>query len=620
MKKIIYYLATITLLFNLTACNDILNQMPHNSISGSIMWTTEAQVDQGVTGVYFSLKDPVQGSQIVGENRNIGYYGFDAFGMTGQGSYAISNLLNTGVNPSNTRFSFTWKWCYDGINRANEAITNIPNVEMDEAKKGRLIAECKILRAFFYSRLNELFGSGGIGVPLYLEVVSPDEFTKSQSSEAEVWAQIIQDLTEAINEPNLKTNDIGGEGRVNRGFAYGLRGKAYLINKEYTKAADDFEKVSTCGYALFPDYQKLFKVENERCEEMLFALQYIAEPGYGSYIQKYCAPRQAGGKNARGCWTDVQIAPSLVDLYEVVVDNNTVKSFAWSDFFPEWDTMPVNDRRVFFIRDRDFEGKEVHSTITTIINTQLNSVSDNYKNLYSPTENEKRLEKAYSNRDPRMNYNIIVPYSHFTGVNSNSSAEAECIYRWPVTGMHYADQPSAENNLREGMLPSISPNAFGNCLYMFRKFLGVGLELQYRDANPIDEPIMRYADVLLMWAEALVESGDLAGAMDKVKQVRDRAGVPTMASSFSDQTTARNYVRDERRRELVGEGVNFFDEMRWRTLKKTKFDKRYPQVVWGGQTGGTTYDWIGDQWYTWPVPKAEIELNPNLKPTPGWTY
>ena len=97
-----------------------------------------------------------------------------------------------------------------------------------------------------------------------------------------------------------------------------------------------------------------------------------------------------------------------------------------------------------------------------------------------------------------------------------------------------------------------------------------GLEYLRREQNPVDEPIIRYADVLLMWAEALVEKNDLAGAMAKVKEVRDRAGIPTMASSFSDQTTARNYVRDERRREFVNEGINFFDEMRWRTLKENK--------------------------------------------------
>ena len=258
----------MVVLLNFTACMDILDQMPNDSISGGSMWTTEAQADLGVIGVYSSIQNPVQGGQLVGQGLAIGNYAFDAFGMTGQGSYGINNLFTTGVNPSNERFSFTWKWCFDGIHRANNAIAYIPEIKMDDEKKGRLIAECKVLRAFFYSRLNELFGNGGLGVPLYLEPAAPEEFTKGQSSEAEVWNQIIKDLTEAINEPNMKNNDIEGEGRTSRGFAYSLRGKAYLITKEYDKAAADFAKVSECGYTLYSDYKELFKeIGRASCRE-----------------------------------------------------------------------------------------------------------------------------------------------------------------------------------------------------------------------------------------------------------------------------------------------------------------------------------------------------------------
>jgi len=116
-------------------------------------------------------------------------------------------------------------------------------------------------------------------------------------------------------------------------------------------------------------------------------------------------------------------------------------------------------------------------------------------------------------------------------------------------------------------------------------------------------------------------AGDLQQAMEKVKMVRDRAGVPTMASSFASQAVARNYVRDERRRELMGEGVNFFDEMRWRTLRETKFSAGHTHTMWGGTTlGNQLYNWAGDHFYTWPVPRAEREMNPNLNPTPGWVY
>jgi hypothetical protein len=619
----------IAVLSSSIACTDILETAPYNQLASSSMWTSEELVDQGVIGVYYSLQRPLQGSGIVGEGVNIGYYGFDVLGMSGQGSYNVSNLFIESVDPSNTRFTFTWKWCYDGVHRANDAIANIPNAPMDEEKKGRLVAECKILRAFFYSRLNELFGGNGLGVPLYTEPVSPSECNRIQTPEAEVWAQVIADLTDAINEPALPNNQIQGEGRVSKGAAYSLRGRTYLITKEYDKAVADFAKVGECGYRLFAptgtpgDYKQLFKLANERCEEMIFSVQYIEDPaGYGSRIQKYCGPFQAGSKDSRGCWTDLQVTPALVDLYEVKVNENTVKQFDWNDYFPQWNNLSINDRKVFFIRNTLFEGEAISSGTTSGINTQLSSLSSqSIKDLYLPEGNEERIRTVYDNRDPRLEYNVITPYATFTGVNSNSTATGEYILRWPVTGKYYVDQANAECNLRPGMLTSLAANAQAKLLYIHRKFIGEGLEYERRQDNPVDEIIIRYADVLLMWAEALVELNDLQGAKAKVKAVRDRAGMPTMDSHFANKETARNYVRDERRREFVNEGVNFFDEMRWRTLKETKFSQTFAQLVWGAQSsGGTLYQWPGDYWYIWPVPKAEIELNPELQRTPGWTY
>ncbi|MBV4360553.1 RagB/SusD family nutrient uptake outer membrane protein [Pinibacter aurantiacus] len=630
MKNIIYLAAIICALISMPACEKILDQSPHDKISSGTMWTTESLVDQGVIGVYYSLQHPVLSDGIIGTSTNIGYYGYEGFGMSGQGEYNMNNLFSSAVTPGNSFFSFTWKWCYDGVHRANSAIANIPAAPMNEDKKKRLVAECKVLRAFFYMRLNELYGREGLGVPIYTKPISPSDANKGQSPEADVWALVIQDLTDAINEPSLAKNQIQGEGRASKGAAYALRGRAYLLTKKYDLAAADFAKVGEMGYSLYPDYKQLFKVGQERCQEMILSVQYIEDPtGYGTGLQKYCAAFQQGSKDSRGCWTDLQITPALVNLYEEKVDANTVKPFSWSDYIPEWDAISAlgtANRKVFFIRDQKVNGTVIHSTITNAVNTELNKLNATAKALYLTEGNEARLKKAYENRDPRLTYNVVTPYSNFKGVNSNSTAEGMYTYRFPVTGKYYIDQSGAEPNLNTGLpgtyYTSGSCNAQAEFKYIHRKFVGDGLEYARREQNPVDEPIIRYADVLLMWAEALVEMNDLNGAMDKVKQVRDRVTMPTMASSFADQTTARNYVRDERRRELVGEGVNFFDEMRWKTLKQTKFDQKVAQHAWGGteSTGGTTYEWIGDYWYTWPVPKAEIELNKNLTPTPGWVY
>lgn len=634
MKKIFNLLALAAVLGTSTACTDILDTAPYDKLSSGTMWTTEESVDQGVIGVYYSLQRPFHGDKFIGANAMIGYYGYDALGMAGQGEYGMQNLFTKSVNPSNGFFLKTWQWMYDGVHRANAAIAGIQNAPINDAKKARLVAECKVLRAFFYDRLNILFGNGGLGVPLYTEPVNPSECNKGQSSEQEVWAQVIQDLSDAIAEPNLPDNQIQGEGRVSKGAAYALRGKAYLLTKEYDKAIADFAKVGDCGYKLFPNYRQLFKVANERCEEMILSVQYIEDPtGYGTGIQKYCAAFTQGAKDSRGCWGDLQVTPAVVNLYEEV-DGQTVKKFAWEDYLSDWKKVTDMEaaeghtkyRKVFFIRDKYVNGQEIHSTVTKAIDTELAKLPKEIQAIYLPEGNEARLKTAYAHRDPRLAYNVVTPYADYLGVNSNSTAEAWYTFRWPVAGKYYADQASAEPNANPNLPDSYYASGFMNAQaefkYIHRKFIGEGLEYQRREQNPVDEPIIRYADVLLMWAEALVEKGDLSGAMSKVKEVRDRVGIPTMASSFSDQTTARNYVRDERRREFVNEGVNFFDEMRWRTLKETKFDEKVAQHAWGGSesTGGTVYDWIGNQWYTWPVPKSEIELNPNLTRTPGWEY
>lgn len=633
MKKNINLLVMAALMGAATSCTEILDTAPNNQLSSGTMWTTEESVDQGVIGVYYSLQRPFNGSGVIGAGVKIGYYGYDAYGMTGQGEYGMGNLFTASVNPSNNVFLGTWQWCYDGVHRANAAIAGIANAPIKEEKKGRLIAECKVLRAFFYDRLNILYGNNGVGVPLYTEAINPADCNKGQSPESEVWAQVIQDLTDAINEPNLPDNGIGGEGRVSKGTAYALRGKAYLITKEYAKAAADFEQVGKCGYKLFPDYRKLFKVENERCEEMILSVQYIEDPtGYGTAIQKYCGAYTQGSADSRGCWCDLQVTPALVNLYEEI-DGNEVRDFAWEHYLSDWKTVTDMEaaeghtkyRKVFFIRDKYVNGMEVHSTVTKAIDAELSKLPDYIQAFYLPEGNEARLKEAYAHRDPRLAYNVVTPYANFLGVTSNSSAEAWYTMRWPWI-RYYADQASAEPNanpdLPDDYYASGGSGVVSEFKYVHRKFIGEGLEYQRREHNPVDEPIIRYGDVILMWAEALVEMNDLNGAMDKVKMIRDRVGIPTPAAKFADQATARNYVRDERRRELVNEGVNFFDEMRWRTLKETKFSQVNSQHVWGGKesTGGTTFVWIGDQWYTWPVPKSEIELNPNLTKTPGWEY
>ncbi|MDE7237252.1 MAG: RagB/SusD family nutrient uptake outer membrane protein, partial [Paramuribaculum sp.] len=101
MKKIFNIVAVAAALGVMTSCTDILDTAPYDKLSSGTMWTTEESVDQGVIGVYYSLQRPFSGSGFIGASSMIGYYGYEALGMTGQGEYGMQNLFTKSVNPSN---------------------------------------------------------------------------------------------------------------------------------------------------------------------------------------------------------------------------------------------------------------------------------------------------------------------------------------------------------------------------------------------------------------------------------------------------------------------------------------------------------------------------------------
>lgn len=646
MRKALLSLFFIAnMVFAFVRCSeDTLDTSPYNTLASANMWQTEALCEQGLSGVYSALKG--WGPSVANAGGS-GNYLFDILGMTSQGNYDNNGgFFRTGVTASSYLLTQSWVNFYRGVYRANDAITGISVAPIDEEAKGRMVAEAKFLRALFYFHLNALYGGNGIGVPLYIGNVNANEYTEGQTPEMDVWEQVIIDLTEVIDEPNLPDNYVNRpDGRVSKGAAYALRGKAYLYRaqskgwqgidgtSDFQSAVADFAKVGDMGYGLFTptgtpaDFKRLFKVENENSNEMIFSVQYIEEPtkAFGINRSKFLGTFQTGGADNAGSWTDIQVRPHMAELYEVKIDNSTTKPFEWDEFIEGYSSFPDAQREVFFLRDKKHNGTEIHSKVTAAVDRRLNSsVLSSVKGKYLEEGNEDRIRSVYADRDPRLRYSIICPYDTMMGVDANPPTgrdEPLYVMRWPwAAGKAYTNGVGSDN-LIPGILPDLTANS-ENLFYVHRKFIGEGLEFQYRQSNPIDEPLIRYADALLMWAEALVELNQLQEAQAKVKLVRDRVGMPTMAENFASQDIARDYVRDERRREFVNEGINFFDEMRWRTLKETKFDMTDAgtQRAWGAPSSSVKISWPGDFYYVWAVPKSEVDKNPNLTKTEGWIY
>ncbi|WP_416440197.1 RagB/SusD family nutrient uptake outer membrane protein [Phnomibacter sp. MR] len=580
------------LLFTTAACllgsckKDLLNTAPYDQLASETMWTSDNLTELGVNGIYNALRLGQNTSSASG----LELYQYDRFSFIGQTRDAQAMLQGT-IQPSDGLFSANWQNFYEGVIRANDAITNIPAKSPSAPeKKGRLLAEAKFLRAYFYFRLNQVWK----GVPLYLEPVAYNEFNKPRETEQTIWDAVVKDLTDAINEPNLPNKYAKGNanfGRVSKSAAHALRGKVYMYMSKWAEAAADFQKVKDLGHSLFPNYQQLFTEVNEQSDEMIFSIQNIGVSGLGSTTQFFCGTRSSFGS----CWNTYFVSPNLVDLYE----KSDGSKFNWDAVLPGYSSMSPAARQVFFLRD---------NMTTTERNAAAGRGADMTK--YLPAGNEARIRQAFEGRDPRLAANVITPYSTYNGVLG--AGPSTVTSRFP-----YRTENSPTLDLRT------DTQAF--FYYLYRKYVYEGnAQLLNRSFGPIDFPIIRYADVLLMWAEALNEQGLVAEALSKINEVRARVSMPalqqtdpTKGTFVTGQSDCRERIRNERRIEFPNEGINYFDELRWKTWKETVFKSgNGVQQIWGQNT--VPYTWKGDYLYTWPIPLVEIQRNPNLVQNEGW--
>jgi hypothetical protein len=129
--------------------------------------------------------------------------------------------------------------------------------------------------------------------------------------------------------------------------------------------------------------------------------------------------------------------------------------------------------------------------------------------------------------------------------------------------------------------------------------------------------ILRYADVLLMYAEALNEfSGPSAEVYNAVNAVRKRAHMPEIDPSVTPYTQSelRNIIHHERRIELAGEGLYYNDIRRWK-IAETVLNAPI-KTYNGSQIEVRTFNPARD--YFWPIPLTETDLNPALEQNTGY--
>ena len=134
---------------------------------------------------------------------------------------------------------------------------------------------------------------------------------------------------------------------------------------------------------------------------------------------------------------------------------------------------------------------------------------------------------------------------------------------------------------------------------------------------PLNFPILRYEDMMLLRAELYAEDGQTDQALALVNQIRERAGIaPRSAASAAE---ALNYVKRERQLELYLEGVRWFDQVRYGEWKETTLAKWDNYKIGGAYRENVSAGNIQDGRHYCPIPYAELSAAPGLyKQNPGW--
>ena len=272
MKKL--YIKISMIIISLTAfasCSDDFVNVDSNDVNSEDYFNSEEDYQNALIGAYDLLQATyinVMLGEIASDNTLAG--GESATDVIG--IQEIDDMIHTPVN-SNLRD--LWGWMYGGVNRTNFILEF--QDKTDFSGKEQVIAQARFLRAYYYFELVKWFGD----VPLAVDkqILFGEESSYVRSPTSEVYAQIELDLMYAAdNLPLVQTET----GRVTKGAAQALLGKAYLYQEKFSEAAQTLETVIQSGtYSLVTDYNTIFEAEGENSTESVFEVQYTDLEGAG---------------------------------------------------------------------------------------------------------------------------------------------------------------------------------------------------------------------------------------------------------------------------------------------------------------------------------------------------
>lgn len=577
MKKnwLSYMLVSALLSGALTSCSDsFLDLKDPNHFTNENFWQDKADAESALAAAYSPIKYQMYGYYGAFDGwLNLNSRGDDIFTILNEEAsmWDIANFQNSATTGNDPYGAL-----YTGIQRANivlKYIDQVPASAITEADRSMIKGEALTLRAYQYFLLVNNYGD----VPLRLVPSNEDDPNKTASPAAEIWKQVETDLLSAINDCNLpETRATEQKGRIEKGTAIAMLGKVYATQHKYKEAKEllkglidsSYSPFGTSGkrYRLMENFVDNFTTANENNAESVFELQYSSDGdmswgneggiSLGSSLAQFVGPAKSGG------WAKLMPSAFLVNEFTTETRGNrsTIQ-----DENGKWITNPDKKAQP----DSKYD-KRIYASM-----------------FFAPEEYGDWVSEENGWYDGKFYGGLFTMDDLWTGNASKMAGGAPIFNISQASGAqigkfllkkysaHYVKSKSADN----------MGNAEGR-------------------ANNVR--VIRFAEVLLLYAEACAKEADKEQANWALNEIRQRAGLPQ--KDFS-QAQLMKEIEHQCLLEFFGEGHRFDDLKRWYTTTQIQ------SILKGNDKQGASN--FREKYKYYPIPAGEIN-NSSVEQNPLW--
>ena len=507
----------------------------------------------------------------------------------------------------------TWSKLYEGIKNANRYIEAVEKTEIDPGKLsvdiGLYIAEARFLRAYYHFLLAQAWGD----VPLRVKATTspnPNDVQMAATPQEQVLKWCADEIEATI--PDLYEPIDNTPSRVSQTVAQGILARVYLFMAgESVKQIDGLDKKEMYRRAAYWANEVIASHKhdlNESYEEIF--INMIRDQYDTQFHESMWEAEFLGDRTSATDWTNGRIG----DLIGLRSQSRTTNYSEWAcnysygyynGSYTLWQLYWENDRTADETASATVIDKRLTWNLPGYNYRGMNNQKISYKNKAGETVT-RYLQQTQSMFKTPWVYNNNFAMPDIEGLDQtieNAFDPADLVYDPTVMcAVRNAGKWRRETVYEKQMS--------AKSLY-----------------TTINFPILRYADVLLMYAEAINEYAGAPDdqAKDAIREIRKRAGVKTDESLLGDYRSFRDLVRNERGRELAFEGLRKWDLIRWGTFVEKMHnagtnqptENKYRNVSYTNYASANYANVTARHIYL-PIPTKELAVNHALRQSPLW--